>query len=258
MMKIIHHTPTQLILKHRPFILWLLGSFLTIVGLVIIILLSKTSTLICERGLPNQGHCELKHSYFFIYNKIVFSLNDLKDVQVVKSHSRWMDSLQSPEYRVILITPTEKIALTPYGTTKRIEQDAMAAKINHFLKHVDETRLVIEQDNRWLIFLIGGIFIIIGLWAELRSQIVTVTFDKEVGSFQIERQSLLGAEVIEHSLEDITDVKVKTSSYFNSKTMLYQVVMEIRPNETILLTSNNSLGKARKQKIVDEIRQFIS
>jgi hypothetical protein len=254
MMQIIHHTPTQLILKHRPFIHWLLGSFLTIVGLVIIILFSKTSMLICERGLSDQdqGHCELKHSHFVISKQIVFSLNDLKDVQVVKSHS-----VQGSEYRVILITPTEKIALTPYGTTERAEQDAMAAKINRFLKQIDETRLVIEQDNRWLIFLIGGIFIVIGLLAEL-SQIVTVTFDKEVGSFKIERQSLLGAEVIEHSLEDIIEVKVKISSYFNSKTMLYQVVMEIRPNETILLTSNNSIGKARKQKIVDEIRHFIS
>ncbi len=257
MMKIIHDTPTQLILRHRPFILWLLGSFLTIVGVVIIILFSKTSTLICERGLPDQGHCELKHSHFFISKQIVFSIKDLKDVQVVKSHSRWMDGVQGPEYRVILTTPTEKIALTPYGTTERTEQDAMAAKINRFLKRVDETTLVIEQDNRWLIFLIGGIFIIIGLLAEL-SQIVTVTFDKEVGGFKIERQSLLGTQVIEHSMEDITEVKVKISSYFNSKTMLYQVVLEIRPNETILLTSNSSIGKARKQKIVDEIRHFIS
>jgi hypothetical protein len=256
-MKIIHHTPTQLILRHRPFIFWLLGSFLTIVGVVIIILFSKTSTLICERGLSNQGHCELKHSHFFISKQIVFSIKDLKEVRVVKSYSRWMIGVQEPEYRVILITATEKIALTPYGTTERAQQDAMAAKINGFLQHVNITTLAIEQDNRWLIFLIGGIFILIGLLAEL-SQIVTVTFDKEVGSFKIERQSLLGAKVIEYSLEDIIDVKVKISSYFNSKTMLYQVIMEIIPNETILLTSNNSIGKARKQKIVDEIRQFIS
>jgi len=253
MMKIIHETPTQLILRHRPFILWLLGSLLTIIGVVIIILFSKTSTLICERGLSNQGHCELKHSHFFISKQIGFSVNDLKDVQVVKSHSRWMDA----EYRLILITPTEKIALTPYGTTERTEQDAMAAKINRFLKSVNKTTLIIEQDNRWLIFLIGGILIIIGLLAEL-SQIVTVTFDKEVGSFKIERQGLLGTQVIEHSMEEITEVKVKSSSYFNSKTMLYQVIMELSPNETILLTSNNSIGKARKHKIVDEIRDFIS
>ena len=171
----------------------------------------------------------------------------------MKSHSRWMDA----EYRLILITPTEKIALTPYGTTERTEQDAMAAKINSFLNNVNKTTLIIEQDNRWLIFLIGGILIIIGLLAEL-SQIVTVTFDKEVGSFKIERQGLLGTQVIEHSMEDITEVKLKISSYFNSKTMLYQVIMELSPNETILLTSNNSIGKARKQKIVDEIREFIS
>ena len=256
-MNIIHETPTQLILRHRPFILWLLGSLLTIVGVVIIILFSKTSSLICERGLPDEGHCELKHSHFFISKQIGFSVNDLKDVQVVKSHNRWLNGIQSPEYRLILITPTEKIAITPYGTTERTEQDAMAAKINRFLNNVNQTTLIIEQDNRWLIFLIGGILIIIGLLAEL-SQIVTVTFDKEVGSFKIERQGLLGTQLIEHSMEDITEVKLKISSYFNSKTMLYQVIMELSPNETILLTSNNSIGKARKQKIVDEIRDFIS
>ena len=96
----------------------------------------------------------------------------------------------------------------------------------------------------------------IGLFAEL-SKIITITFDKVVGELKIERQGLLGTQVIEHPLEDIADVKLNASSYFNSKTTLYQVVLRLRSNENILLTPNSSTGKAKKQQMVDEIKNFL-
>jgi len=79
-----------------------------------------------------------------------------------------------------------------------------------------------------------------------------------VDSLKIERQGLLGNEVVEHPLDEIVEVKLNTSSYFNSKTILYQVVLVLSSGENLLLTSNSSLGKARKQKIVDELRNFLS
>jgi len=258
-MKIIQHTPTQLILKHRPIAHWLIGSFLTIVGVVTIILFSKASTFTCERIRANQGSCELKHSYFIMSKTIILSIEDLTGTEVVISHSRGIDSffMLQPHYQLILLTPTEKIALSHYGTINREKQDIMADKINTFLNNPHESLLIIKRDNRWLSYLIGGFLIIVGLLAQLR-KIITITFDKAVDSLKIERQGWLGNQVIEHPLEEIVEVKLNISSYFNSKTFLYQVVLALSSGENILLTSNNSLGRARKQKIVDGITNFIA
>lgn len=259
MMKIIQHTPTQLVLRHRPIALRALGSFLTIIGVVIIILFSKTSIFTCERVQSQQGSCELKHSYFLMSQTIIISTNDLKSTEVVMTRTRGMSSFFTlqPHYQVILLTPTEKIPLTLYGTVSRDKQETMAAQINTFINNPDDTSLIIDIEPRWLIYLLGGIFIIIGLLAEL-SKIITVTFDKVVGGLKIEWQGLLGNEIIEHSFDKIIAVKLNTSSHFNSKTLLYQIVLQLKSGENILLTSNSSTGKARKQKIVDEITNFLA
>ncbi|OQY56111.1 MAG: hypothetical protein DRR08_13865 [Candidatus Parabeggiatoa sp. nov. 2] len=259
MLKIRQQTPTQLILRHRPIALWVMGSFFTIVGVVIIILFSKASSFTCERVPPNQGRCELIYSHFLMSKSIIISINDLKGTEVVTTRARQMDNffILKPYYRVILITPTQRIPLTPYGTSSREEQEALAAKINAFLKKTPETSLLIKRDNRWFIYILGSILIVVGLLAEL-SKIITVTFDKMVGSLKIERQGLLGTEVIEHPLEEISEVKLNTSSYFNSKTILYQVVLELKTDENLLLTANGSMGRARKQQIVDEITNFLT
>lgn len=261
MMKIIQHTPNQLILRHRPIALRLMGSFSTIVGVVIIILFSKASTFTCERVQQNRGSCELKHSYFVIFKMSeTIPIEDLTGTEVVITHTRGMDSffIQLPHYKVILLTPNKEIPLTLYGTIDREKQDAMADQINVFLNDQETESLFIERDNRWLVCLIGSIFIIVGLLALLLIEIVTVTFDKAVNSLKIERQSLLGTQVIEHPLENIIEVKLNISSYFNSRTRLYQVVLVLKSDENILLTSNGSLSKSRKQKLVDEITNFLT
>jgi len=208
---------------------------------------------------PNQGRCELKHSHFLMTSKTIFSINELKGTEVVMTPTRRMDSffIQQPLYQVILLTATEKIPLSLYGTVDREKQEVMADQINTFLNTSPETSLVIEQDSRWFIYFLGSFFIIIGLLAELR-QVITVTFDKAMDSLTIERQGLLRNQVIEHPLEEIDEVKLNASSYFNSKTILYQVVLVLKSGENILLTSNSSIGKTGKQKIVNEITSFLT
>ncbi|MEN8215937.1 MAG: hypothetical protein ABFS56_06085 [Pseudomonadota bacterium] len=260
MMKLIQHTPTQLILKHRPIAYWLIGSFFTIMGVVIIILFSKASTFTCEQVQLNQGSCELKHSYGFIMSETLrIPIQEITGTEVVMNHTRGVDSFffLQPHYQLILLTPTEKIPLSHYGTISREKQDIMADQINAFLNDHNETLLVIKRDNRWMSLLIGSIFIIVGMFAQLR-RIITVTFDKAVGSLKIERQGLLGTQVNEHPLENITEVKLNTSSYFNSKTVLYQAVLVLSSGENLLLTFNSSMGKARKQKLVDEMTNFLN
>ncbi len=258
MVKIIQRPPNQLILRRRPLGLWLVGSFFTIVGVVVIILFSKASIFTCEREQVNQGNCELKQAYFLMSQKIIFSLNELKGAEIVTTHVRGMDSffLRQPHYQVMLLTQTEKIPLTPYGTVNREKQDTVTAQINTFLHNLQETSLIIKQDNRWLVFFIGSIFISIGLLAEL-SQIITVTFDKAVGSFKIERQGVIRTQVSEHPLEEIAEVKLRISSYFNSKTLLYQVVLVLKSGQNILLSPNSHRNKARKQRIANEIANFV-
>lgn len=258
-MKIIKKTPNQLILQHRPIGIWLMGSILTIVGLVIIILFTRASSLTCQRISPNQGSCELTRSHFLMSKTIIVSINDLKGAEVVMNHARQMDSffILKPYYRVILVIPTKRIPLTAYGTTTRDQQEAIANKINTFIKNQAKTSLFIERDQRWLIYLVGSIFIVVGLLAEL-SKIITVTFDKILGTLTIEREGLLRTDVFEFPMEDIIKVKLKNASLFNSEKEgnRYQVALELKSDKELPLTKTSTL-KAKKEEIVKEITNFL-
>jgi hypothetical protein len=257
-MKITQHTPTQLTLRHTPIALWLIGSIFTIIGVITLILFSKASTFTCERVQPNQGNCELIHAHFVISKTLIISLHELKNAEIVMTRNRQIDSffLLKPHYRVTLLTSNQRIPLSIYGSTKREKQDIIAAKINAFLKNAEATSLLIKQDNRWLIYFISGLLIIIGLFAEL-SKILTITFDKTQESLKIERHGLLGTQCIEHSLQEIKKVKLNTSFAFNSRTVFYQVVLLLKSGEGIPLTPSSSLGKIKKQNRVDQITQFL-
>lgn len=258
-MKIIKRTPNQLILQHRPIGIWLMGSILTIVGLVIIILFTRASSLTCQRISPSQGSCELTRSHFLISKTIIVSINDLKGAEVVMNHTRQIDGffILKPYYRVILIIPTKRIPLTVYGTITHDQQEAIATKINAFLKKPVKTSLFIERDQRWLIYLVGGIFIVVGLLAEL-SKIITVTFDKILGTLTIEREGLLRTDVFEFPMEDIIGVKLKSASLFNTEKMgsHYQVALELKSDKELPLTKKSTL-KANKEEIIHEITNFL-
>jgi hypothetical protein len=257
-MKITQHTPTQLTLRHTPIVLWLIGSFFTIIGVITLILFSKASTLSCERVQGNQGTCELIHAHFVISKTLIISLQELKNAEVVMTRNRQIDSffILKPHYRVTLLTSNQRIPLSFYGHTNRETQDIIAAKINHFLKNTDHPSLQIKQDKRWVIYLISALLIIIGLFAEL-SKIFSITFDKRQNTLKIERQGLLGTQSIEYSLQDIKIIKLNTSFAFHSKTVFYQVVLLLKSGEAIPLTRNSSLGIDKKQQLVDYIKQFL-
>jgi len=259
MLKIIRQTPTQLVLRHRPIALWALGSFLTVIGVVIIILFSKASSLTCERVPSNQGRCELVHSHFVLSKTIIISVNDLKGTEVVMTRARQLDSffILRPYYRVMLITPTERIPLSLYGTSNRETPEAIAVKINDFLSHPHLSELTVKQDNRWFFYLVGSLLVMAGLVAEL-SRVITMTFDKVVGCLRIERQNLLGTEEVEYSLEEIVGVKLCCCCYYYSKTIFYQVVLELSSGDNLLLSANSSWDQTRKQKCVDEIADFLA
>ena len=258
-MKIIKRTPNQLILQHRPLGIWLMGSILTIVGLVIIILFTRASSLTCQRVSPSQGSCELTRSHFLMSKTIIVSINDLKGSEVVMTQTRQMDGffILKSYYRVILIIPTKRIPLTVYGTTTPDQQEAIATNINTFLKNKTKTSLFIERDQRWLIYLVGGIFIVVGLLAEL-SKIITVTFDKILGTLTIAREGFLRTEVFEFPMEDIIGIKLKSASLFNSEKAgsHYQIALELKANKELPLTRKSTF-KTKKEKIIKEITNFL-
>jgi hypothetical protein len=185
-------------------------------------------------------------------------VNDLKGTEVVMTSARQLESffLLKPYYRVMLITPTERIPLSLYGSSNREIPDAIVVKINDFLSHPHLSELTVKQDNRWFFYLVGSLLVMAGLLAEL-SRVITVTFDNVMGCLRIERQNLLGTEVVEYSLEEIVGVKLCSCCYYYSKTILYQVVLELSSGDNLLLSANSSWGHTKKQKCVDEITDFL-
>ena len=125
------------------------------------------------------------------------------------------------------------------------------------MKNTVKTSLFIERDQRWLIYLVGGIFIVVGLLAEL-SKIITVTFDKILGTLTIELDGFLRTNVFEFPIEDIIGVKLKRASLFNSEKVgsHYQVALELKANKELPLTKKSTF-KIKKEDIVQEITNFL-
>ena len=254
-MKILEQTSTRLTLQYRPLGFWLMGSLLIIIGIGIFTFGSETPILTCYRERVKAGYCKRTILYRWVSSPVEqFKISELQKIEIKTGRFRWQaEEASYPStrdyYHIILYLDGNKIfPLFLYGRKKFAEQVVIAEHIKAFLHNPDQISLIIKQSNRWISYPVSGIFIFIGLIAQLR-QIITVTFDK-IGKHLITNQwRISGIQTIQ-DLDNVIAVEVE-SSWF-----LSQILLTLKSGEYISLTSK-SIDRVNKQNLADNIMLFL-
>ena len=125
---------------------------LIIVGLFLV-LISANTTLICQRIETKQGNCKLTESKLWVSSSQEISLDDLQGGKVVQK--------RKGSSQVVVLTKTGGI---PLGNASRWgDKNYIANQINSFVKNTDIKSLNVGQDDRWLGWIFGGIFVLSGV-----------------------------------------------------------------------------------------------
>jgi len=122
--------------------------------------------------------------------------------------------------------------------------------------------MLISLNYGWIIYLwwmplfFPSIIIIGFLGLIFAGQVVTYQFDKDSNSLTIKRRSLLNTKVIWHSLADILDVQVQSTSWHHDETANYQIVIFLS-NRNKLILKFEFISTQEKLETVNLIRKFL-
>lgn len=140
-----------------------LSSSITLIlaGVLIIILWGNLVILQCDRPQSTPVACQLTSANLLRQDITLIPPGHLQGAEVQRRHKR---RRLNNTYRVILVTKEDRIPLTPgYSTGERGKQEK-ASQINTFVKNTQQISLTIRQDNRWLGYSFGGMFIVAGVF----------------------------------------------------------------------------------------------
>jgi len=108
----------------------------------------------------------------------------------------------------------------------------------------------------WMPFFFPSIIILGILGLIFSGQVVTCKFDKDSDSLTLKRRGLLNTQVIRHSLGDILDVQVQSTSWSHDETANYQIVVFLR-NRHKLILKLEFISTQDKLETVNLIRKFL-
>ncbi len=177
-------------------------------------------------------------------------LNILQGAKVEENN----DGDGSNTYRVVILTSSGEVPFTSNSSSGESEKQAIASHIKNFIKNPAIASLTEKQDDRFSMYLFGGIFVTAGL-IPLLARVVTCVFDKTLDTLTVKRQGLLGTEFIEHRLSEIKDVRVEESTNSDGSTSRVNIVLV---SGSLPLTYNYSSGKTREQETASYIRSFLN
>ena len=106
--------------------------------------------------------------------------------------------------------------------------------------------------------LFGGLFLLIGASIIILPRVTTITFDRGLGTVQLDRMGLVLPE--EHRtvpLAAITNVKVDGWSDSDGD-RVFRVMLEITGEDPMPFTTYSSSGKAGKQDVADAVRDWLA
>jgi hypothetical protein len=146
------------------------------------------------------------------------------------------------------------------------------------MKVVEHTagKLVL-QDRPWLIWLVGGLFVVAGSWVALTSDerligaafavtgavlilalanTVTATFDRGLGRFTQSSRGVVRNSETAHALSEVVSVGVH-QSHSGRPSRTHRLVLGLSSGARVPLTPIFSSGKADKDRVAATIRQFL-
>ena len=106
--------------------------------------------------------------------------------------------------------------------------------------------------------LFGGLFLLIGVAIILAPRVTTITFDRGLGTCQLDRVGLVLPE--EHRTVSLTAISnVKVDGWSDSEgTRVFRIILEITGEEPMPFTTYSSSGKAGKQDVADAVRDWLA
>ena len=155
----------------NPLVPMLIGSFFVVAGLGAIMIFGELATLTCQRVQPTQGSCQFVRSRLLGSNETTISLNQLQSAKVDVTVS----GKGGGTYSVVLLTDGGEVPFTTASSSGAEEKQENADRINAFIANPGKTSLRVQQDDRWFVYIFGGIFILLGggvvtgqLWGRAR------------------------------------------------------------------------------------------
>ena len=269
-MEIAVHTPRRLELK-TPSSIWS-SSAMVLFGLLFFgcgawsMFAGKLKVLKCQRLELNQIECQLSSTG--LIGRKVTQIGNLERAEIAKHRSRNNTNRghrYKNTYSVVLIAkePGQKLAISSISSSDRREEQAKVNQINAFINNPQQFIFQMREDGRWLGYLIGSVFMLVGgsilvlLW---RVQYVdSAIFDKNLGVARIQKRSILGkTQKLSWNLKRIKELSVEQKLRESKKGsyIVHTLYLEFNSPQDPSLKLLDTHDATQAETLAGEIRRF--
>ncbi|MEL6439999.1 MAG: hypothetical protein AAFQ80_12185 [Cyanobacteria bacterium J06621_8] len=264
-MEIIAQTSRRLELGYRQDNSLLGVVALTLVGLGFLgfgvwgIFSGRQKILKCARIEPELVECQIKSSG--IIGSQTTKLSGVEKAEIItRKKTNVNNRLRKDTYGVVILGSGQKISISVVSTSNRNAKQADVRRINSFINNPRQFTLTMEEDGRWLGFIIGSILIAVGsvviyaMWQ--MTLIIGAVFDKTLGILRIQKRSLYGkTEKRSWNLQEVEEIFLERSKGKNSNMYSVNLKLHSQLKCLTLLRTENSLAA---ETIANNVRKFLN
>ncbi len=253
-MEMVEKSQQRLILRSRPWGLWLTG-LICCLGAAVPIWFAARYELVCRHEVRVvDSRCRWMRSGATGVQITQIPLPRLQGVEIIE---QWRSGRgrRYLVYQVHLQTTGGSIAFGEF-TSDRQSREAIAERIRRFLQQPQHPPLRLVEDNHWWGFLIlvfgwglGLPLILIG------AKVLVLVFDKAAGVVSLQYSSLLKTEKKTFPWHDVKDVVVQISRG-NKGRLLARLALELQNGRVIPLRFYYSSDVRGAQALQATIRAF--
>ncbi|MDR7896723.1 PH domain-containing protein [Thermosynechococcus sp. JY1334] len=253
-MEIIEKSQQRLILRSRPWGVWLAGLIFC-VGAAVPIWFAARYELVCRHEVRViDSRCRWVRSGATGVQITQIPLNRLQGVGIIE---QWRSSRgrRYRVYQVHLQTAAGSIAFGEF-TRDRQNREAVAERIRRFLQQPQHPPLTLVEDNHWWGFLILAVGWGLGLPLILiGAKVLVLVFDKSAGVVSLQYSSLLRTEKKTFPWHDLKDVVVQLSRGKKGRVSA-RLALELQNGQVIPLRFYYSSDVRGTQALQATIRAF--
>ncbi|MBD2567323.1 hypothetical protein [Anabaena lutea] len=215
----------------------------------------KTSSVICK----------LVEFDWFSHEKSQKHISELIGANLEKQSETDSDGKIYYKYRIQLITNTESFPFAQaYRDRFSHEQlKSIISQINNFLAQPLEKKLLVQKDDRSLIYFLVEITVFFSLLALIiigAGLFISCNLNKEANSLILSSYrwfGIFGKSFSQYSLNEIVNIKVESSDA-DEGGFTYRVILILESGESVPLSHVYSSGFEEKQQIVNIVKSFLS
>jgi hypothetical protein len=135
-----------------------MGILFSAIGAGIIVFMASKTSMTCTRVNANSGTCIWKEEKLLENNTREIAVANIVGAEVDEDYDE-----DGTTYCVYLKLKDGDMKFTGMYSSGSGAKYETAQKINQFVSNKEMKTLYVEQDDRWMIYIIGGIFFVVGL-----------------------------------------------------------------------------------------------